>query len=181
MFKSIRQKAKKRLKEKKGSMLIEYVIGLLMLVVFVGFCLDLIFIGHKQYYIGQEMATISRVMSVQSGAEHSTPSGFPGGSKSYQTSSEILQQLEKVADAAGFKRSDWDLYIEEINGKGQVVRSGVLTENTDFKADYLDKISIEFRGTYHWDAISGAIPGLGSDRSINIKRISMAEYIRDYD
>lgn len=177
MFKLVRQK----LKNKKGSILIEYAIGLLMLVIFVGFTLDMILIGHKYYYIGEEMANVARVLSVQSGSETKTPVGFPGGNTAYQTSSEILERLNKVTDAAGFKNGEWELYIEEINDKGQVIRSGVLTPDTNFEATHLNKIAVEFRGKYQWKAISAVVPGADKDRTLKIKRIAMAEYIRSYD
>lgn len=181
MLKKTRQKLKKRINNEKGSMLIEYVIGLLMFVVFVAFCLDVLFIGHKHYFIGEEMGNISRTISVQSGAENSTPSGFPGGSKAYKTSSEITDRVTKVARAAGFKDDDWELYIEEIDHNGTTVRSGVLTSQTNFKANYLNKVSITFRGTYRWDVLGAGVPGVNGDRDFNIKRIAMAEYLRDYD
>lgn len=172
---------KKRIKNKKGSIVIEYAIGLLMLVVFIAFVLDMLIIGHKHYYIGEEMANVARVLSVQSGAELATPVGFPGGSQAYQTSSEIIERMNKVAEAAGFERHEWELYIEEIDGNGNVVKSGVLTEDTNFEAEYLNKIAVEFRGTYQWKAVSGVVPGIGKDRVLNIKRITMAEYVRKYD
>lgn len=181
MFKAIQQKVRKQLKEKKGSMLIEYVLGLLMLTVFVGFCLDVVFVGHKHYYVGEEMAHISRVLAIQSGVEQYTPTGFPGGSQSYQTSKEIIDRMEKVANAAGFERDQWDLYYTETNGQGIVVRKGVLSEDTTFQADYLDKISIEFKGKYRWNVLSTVVPGMDTDRTLTIKRISMAEYLRNYD
>lgn len=180
-LKQIRRHLQKRLKDKKGSMIIEYTIGLLMLVVFVAFCLDMIIIGHKHYYIGEEMANVARTLSVQSGAELTTPVGYPGGSRAYQTSSEIIQRMNKVAEVAGLEKDEWELYIEEIDGNGNVVRSGILTEETNFEANYLNKIAVEFRGVYQWKAMSGAIPGIGKDRVLNIKRIAMAEYVRSYD
>jgi len=171
----------KRLKSKKGSILIEYVIGLLMFVVFLAFCVDAVIIGYKHYYIGDGIAAISRTLAVQSGAEVATPQGFPGGDTAYMTSKEILERFQQIADVAGFKEGDWGLYYEEIDTNGNVVKSGQLTEKTNFKATYLNKISIEFRGTYQWRALSGAIPGIGRDRILTIKRTSMAEFVRSYD
>lgn len=181
MFEILMRKLKKKLDENRGSMLIEYSIGLLMLVVFVAFCLDMIIVGHKHYYIGEEMSNVSRVISVQSGAELITPARYPGGSESYQTSSEIIDRMDKVAKVAGFKRDEWELYIEEIDSNGNVIRSGALTPETNFEAEHLNKVAVEFRGIYRWDAMAGSVPGIGADRKLNVKRIAMAEYIRNYD
>lgn len=181
MLKSLKHKIRKRLKNKKGSMIIEYAIGLLMFTVFVAFVLDLFIIAHKHYYIGQEIAYVARTASVQSGFESITPKGFPGGSTAYQTSSEILNRFEKVAEAAGFEPDEWQLVYEEIDHNGNVVEKGVLKKNTHFEAEYLNKISIEFQAKYEWKALSGGLPFVGGERDMNVKRIVMAEYIRSYD
>ena len=180
MNKRIKQ-MRKKLKERKGSIFIEYTIGLLMLVVFVAFCVDILLIGHKHYYIGEEMGNISRTLSVQSGAEMMTPTGYPGGDEAYQTSGEILSRMELIAEAAGFERSEWDLYVVETNQDGDVVRSGKLSETSDFKADYLNRISVQFSGTFDWAILSSAVPSVGTDKLLEIERISMAEYLRNYD
>lgn len=181
MYKKIRFNLKKRLRSQEGSMLIEYVIGMLVFIVFVAFCLDVVFVGHKHYYIGQEMANVARTISVQSGAEQVTPTGFTGGNKSYQTSGKILNRMEKVAKVAGFKDGEWELYVEETDQNGKVVRKGILTEKSNFKADYLNKVSVEFRGKYRWDVLASGVPGINSERELKIKRIAMAEYLRNYD
>jgi|HigsolmetaAR206D_1030411.scaffolds.fasta_scaffold00003_140 hypothetical protein len=175
-------KLKQRLKDESGSMLIEYVLGGLMFVVFVAFCLDLLGIATRHHLIGQEMNTIARTLSVQSGTTAETPHGFPGGDQAYFTSSEILDRMKKVAHAAGFRDGEWELYLEETDANGNVVRSGVLTDKSNFQCDYLDKISIQFRGTYQWgNSIASGIPGISEKRYMNVERIVMAEYLRNYD
>src|SRR5690625_2761867 len=145
---------KLKLKDSKGSMFIEYTIGLLLLVVFVAFCVDVILIGHKHYYIGEELGTIARTLSVQSGAEITTPTGFPGGEEAYRTSGEIIDRMEVIANAAGFDESEWSLYVLETNHNGDVVQRGELTHGTDFRAEYMNRISVQFVGTFNWEVLS---------------------------
>lgn len=181
MLINIKSKLKDRLNNNKGSMLIEYVIGLLMFVVFVAFAIDLIMVGHKHYYIGQEMANISRTLSVQSGIEEKAPNGFPGGNKSYQTSSQVLKRMDQIAKTAGFEDDEWEIYLEEKDSTGKVVRKGTLQDNTNLKAEYLNQISLEFHGTYKWSVLSAGVPGVDAERNLTIKRIAMAEYVRNYE
>lgn len=170
-----------RIKNNKGSMLIEYVVGMLVFLIFVGFCLDTVFIGHKHFYMGQEMSTIARTISVQSGAESSTPSNFPGGSTAYQTSSEIITRLEKVAKTAGFKSGEYKLEITETTPKGTIVKQGELKAGTNFQASYLNKITITFTGQYEWGMLSTIIQGHDFTKQLIVERVAMAEYMRDYD
>lgn len=177
MHRKIR-KMRQKIKEKKGSIFIEYALGLLLLVTFVAFCVDAILIGHKHYYIGEEMGNISRTLSVQSGAEVVTPRGYPGGSNAYKTSGEIMQRLEKVASAAGFERDEWDVYVVEKNADGVVVKSGKLTPTTNFNVAYMNQISIQFSGVFDWAVLSSIVPFLGNDRYLEVERISIAEFFR---
>jgi len=176
------RKWKRRLTDESGSMFLEYVIGSLMFVVFVAFCLDLLGIAARHQLIGQEIGYIARILSVQSGTTAETPHGFPGGERAYLTSSEILDRMEKVAKAAGFRDGEWELYVEETDANGNVVQSGVLTDKSNFQCDYLNKISVQFRGSYRWgnSAVSG-IPGIHRKQQMNVERIVMAEYLRNYD
>ena len=110
-----------------------------------------------------------------------TPTGFPGGDKAYKTSGEILERMNKVAEAAGFAPDEWSLFVIETDQDGNIVRSGKLTSNSDFKADYMNRISVQFSGTFDWAVLSSAIPSVGKDRYLEMERISMAEYLRNYD
>lgn len=180
-MKNLKNKIKNRIKERKGSIFIEYAIGLLIFVVFVGFCVCVLTIGLKHYYIGEEMAVLQRTVSVQSGFETKTPTQFPGGGTAYQTSKEIYNAMDTVATNVGFEKGSWKLYYEETDNSGKVVRSGYLSKDTEFKADYQDKISIQFIGKYNWDVLSTSIPGIAGDKIMSVERIAFAEYIRNYD
>lgn len=169
-------------KDERGATLLEYVIGLLMFVVFVAFSLDILFVATRYHLMGREVNDIARALSVQSGTTAEVPYGFPGGDDAYLTSSEILNRITKTARAVGFEDHEWELYLEETDANGNVVRSGVLTEKSNFPVDYLNKITVHFRGTYRWsNSAASGIPGIGRERTMSIKRVVMAEYLRNYD
>lgn len=173
---------KNRVRNERGAMLLEYVIGLLMFVVFVAFCLDILFIATRYHLIGREVNDIARALSVQSGTTIETPYGFPGGDEAYLTSSEIIDRITKTARAVGFEDGNWELYVEEVDANGNVLRSGVLTPESNFPVDYLNKIRVHFRGTYRWsNSAASGIPGINRDRKMSIERVVMAEYLQNYN
>lgn len=180
MFKINKHLIKKKMKEKKGSAFIEYTVGLLMLVVFVGFSLDLITIANKHFFISSEMSKVARTLSVQSGVQQYTPNGFPGGDESYKSSSELLEEIREEASTVGFKDDEWEVHYKEINHSGNVVKEGVLTNETEFNVDYLNKISVTFIGKYDWNLIDSMVPVGEKDHKMTISRMSMAEFVRDY-
>lgn len=178
MFKRL----KEHLSETAGFTIIEYVIGMLVFVVFIAFCLDILFIATRYHIIGQEVGYVARMLSVQSGTTVETPHGFPGGERAYLSSGEIVDRIGRVAQRMGFEDGEWELYVEEKDPNGNVIRSGLLTEESHFPVDYLNRITVRFTGTYRWkNSLASSIPGINRERYMNIERVVMAEFIRNYD
>lgn len=180
-FATVRQIFRKKIKKEEGSSLIEYVIGLLLLIMFSAFCLEFIVIANKYHFVGSEMTELARTVSIQGGIENQTPKGYPGGNKAYQTSSEITTKLQQITEMVGIQNNEWTVTYKEIDNDGKVIKEGTLQSNTQFRAERSHKISLEFQARYRWSVLGMMVPGLSTDRTMTITRMGVSEYIRSYD
>lgn len=170
-----------KLKEEKGSSVIEFAIALLMFVLLVAFFVDMLTIGGKRFLIAQETTTISRVIGVQGGVSSAVPTGYPGGDRSYLTSLELYKKInDKMADT-NIQTDEWTATLTEYNTQGQIIRELQLTPQTDFRVDYMHSMDIAISASYQWTLMNFISGGMLNDASVGAKRHTVSEFKYNFD
>jgi len=178
----IRTLIKKRLGNKKGSAMIEYTIGLLLLVSLVCFLFDVIIIAQKQYIVSQQANLLARELGVQGGVYSTVPQGFPGSDTNYVRSSEMYNSIQKNLENAGFStaKQEWSVKITTYTKTGAVASSSNLGQSSQIKADYGIPIDVTITFKYKWTLWGQIFPGLSQITS-NTSRHSVSEFKYNYD
>lgn len=174
---------KKKLKNnnKKGSSAIEFVFGLLVFVILVGFTSDIVVITNKQYVVSQTANEIVRQMSLQGGIKRTTPVGFPGGTGAYTSSAELKKLLDSRFADEGIKVEEWNLELTEYDASGYLVSKKTLSNTTNFEIDYRNNFDIKITYNYHWGLLGNIVPTMSKDRTVEQKRSAVSEFKYDYN
>lgn len=178
----IRTLIKKRLGNKKGSAMIEYTIGLLLLVTLVCFLFDVIIIAQKQYVVSQQANLLARELAVQGGVYPSVPQGFPGNDTNYIRTSEMYSAVKNNLEKAGFSttKGEWSVNVITYTKTGAIASNGTLGSTSSIKADYGIPIDVTINFKYKWTLWGQIVPGL-SQISANTSRHSVSEFKYNYD
>lgn len=177
------RKIKVKLKDKKGSSVIEFAVGLLLFVIFTAFVVDLLVAGGKRFNIGQEATDISRTLAKQGGVMSAVPKGYPGGSAGYLNSGQMIAKIEDRMIRSGFQRygqGDWNVTLTEYDENGNQVRSGLLTPSSNFKVDYMHSFDIKINGEYTWKLMNVIVGDSLSEQTVTAKRHAVSEYKYDF-
>lgn len=174
-------KIKSKLKNREGSSVIEFAIGLLLFVLLTAFVVDMLFVGNKRFLVAREATEISRMMAVQGGVKSITPVGYPGGNKTYTTSRELLKNIDTAMTNAGVKEG-WSVTLTKYNKQGQIIKQGYLTEKTNLEVDYMESMDVEIHATYKWLLMSQFdFVGLKEEADVGAKRHSVSEFKYNFD
>lgn len=178
----IRTVINKRLSNKKGSAMIEYTIGLLLLVTLVCFLFDVIVIAQKQYIVSQQANLLARELAVQGGVSTRIPTGFPGNDTNYISSSEMYTAVKNNLEKAGFSttKGEWSVNVVTYNKSGGVASNSTLSSVSSITADYGVPIDVTINFKYKWTLWGQIVPGL-SQISANTSRHSVSEFKYNYD
>lgn len=172
----------KRLNNKKGSAMIEYTIGLLLLVTLVCFLFDVIIIAQKQYIVSQQANLLTRELAVQGGVLTTVPQGFHGNDINYIRSSEMYTAVKNNLEKAGISttKGEWSVNIITYTKSGAIASNNNLSSSSNIKADYGIPIDVTINFKYNWTLFSQIMPGL-SQISANTSRHSVSEFKYNYD
>lgn len=162
---------KKATKDKRGSMAIEMMIGMITFIIVLCFLVDLLMLGWKFAVISQTNSYVTRTAGLQGGIMASAPNGFPGGDTAYISSSEMRADIEKSFSGA---KIDASKYSVIVNG-ADLSKGGSTGE-----VDYREPIDTSIQVKYEWELISNFIPGkLG--QTLSSKRSAVSEFKYRYD
>lgn len=167
-------KQKKIKKDKRGSMAIEIVIGMLAFLYVLCFMNDLLVLSWKFSAISQINTKIARQAGVQGGFLTRPPTAYPGGNNSYTTIGELKTMVTDHLSKAGIKEDEWVL---KIDGR-QVLGGGSMAPTSEI--EYRETFETELIITYEWKAINGIVPGNLSN-SLTSKRPGMSEWKYKYN
>lgn len=158
------------MKNKKGSMAIEIIIGCMMFLLVMCFFLDITTLTWKLSVISQANTYIARTVGIQGGVKPSAPTGFPGGNTAYESSTEILDKVKQSFNNAKIADTEYQIYINNTLLKG----------STNIETDYESMLTTKIIVNYKWDMLSNFIPGSLS-HSIVSNRAVMSEFKYRYD
>ncbi|HCL4480276.1 TPA: hypothetical protein N2D99_002364 [Clostridium botulinum] len=174
------KKILRKLKDKKGSAMIEYCIGLFILVIFICFLTDVIIIAQKQFIVSQQANTLSRQLGIQGGIRTSAPIGYPGGERAYADSREVFDKLNKNFSNAGLKNSEWDIILVAYDKYGNESYRTNLNDRTIFTVDYRGSMNINITYKYKWSIWGQIVPGL-KEQTRTTNRHTISEFKYNYD
>lgn len=139
----------KKLKEKKGVSSIEFVIGLMILLMIACFLLDVMILGFQLQSYSSINSNFTRTLAVQGGVRTSAPTGYPGGNLAYTNSSALNQIVRTNMESSGIQPGSYQIRVNGIN----------FGSNSNIEVDYLGNIRTEIVLTYRWAFTSNFIPG----------------------
>ena len=158
-------------KDKEGSLAIEMVIGMLMMLMVFCLLMDILILTWKFSVIGQTNSYLARTASTQGGVLGTAPQGFPGGNMAYVDSNEMRNTVQARFAAAGIMPGDYQILI---NGRN------ITNGGTTGEIDYLTPFNTEIRVQYRWDFVNNIIPGQ-LRHTISSERVTMSEFKYRYD
>jgi hypothetical protein len=174
-------KIKNKLKDKKGSAVIEFAIALIIFVTLTAFLVDMLMVGGKRFLIARETTEISRVIGIQGGVSSAVPTGYPGGDRAYMTSLELYKRIDSRMEKSKIETDEWVATLTEYDKTGREIREIHLTPQTSFKVDYMNSMDIKIGATYNWTLMSYITGGLLDDAEVGAKRHTVSEFKYDFD
>lgn len=167
----------KRIKNrKKGSSAIEFVVGLLIFVLLMGFFVDMFLITNKQYTVAKQANVITRQLSVQGGVQQAMPPGYSGTNETYVNSRELYYNIRATLDGAGIETEEYSVTLTSYDENGSIKEKIPLSPSTSFLVDYQDRFDIRIDYSYEWTITGQLVPGMGNERQSNQVRSSVSEY-----
>lgn len=168
------------IKNEKGSIAIEAVIGTLMLLTCLVVIMDLVVITWKSNLISQVSTQVARQVGVQGGYLHSAPTGFPGGNNAYTNPYQLGQMLTEQFRSAGIEDHDWAIIIKGSDGREYEYSANRTTITSQY--DYQEVVKVEAKLDYEWE-LSQIILPLLKDKTYTLtsKRSALSEWKYDYD
>lgn len=168
-------KMRKTLKNKKGSISINYLVSFLIFLVVVSFMFDMFVLSYKQFMINKECTAISNQIGHQSGIMNTTPFNFPGGDESYVTVKELYDNVDSFMRR--FEVKDWSV---EISSEGKENHYLLLDPSSSgFNCDYGDYILVKINYNYKWNLWSNVI-SRNLESSYVMKSNATGEYLHDF-
>jgi len=158
-------------KDKKGAMALEIVIGIFTFIIVLCFLVDLLMLSWKFAVISSTNSYVARTAGIQGGILATAPDGFPGGNTAYISTNEMRNKLNDNFKSAGIESGK---YSVKVNGK--TVSSGASTG----EVDYRQPVTTEINVTYKWDLMSNFVPG-DLTQTMTSTRSSMSEFKYRYD
>lgn len=153
----------------RGSMVIEIVIGVFILLIVLSLLVDLIILSWRFIVIGQTASYVTRTAAIQGGIHAVAPEGHPGD---YLNLAQFNNFLKNSFDRAGIAPSDYKVFVN-----GREVSAMVPTP----EIDYLEPVEVEIRVNYKWQLMSNFIPWADIEQTITSKRSALSEYKYRYD
>ncbi len=152
---------------KSGSMTIEMIIALFILVILVCAVTDVAVLGYRFFALNMSNSFLARTTALQGGVMSFPPTGFGGGSAAYQDRTEISNILTRNFSNAGI--TSWQGKINDINFR-----------NSDVFVDYGYPIVTELSIVHSWTLLSNFIPGTINQTLIS-RRVAVSEFKRNYN
>lgn len=151
---------------KRGSLVIEIAIGIIIFVYVLAFLADVIVIGNKLRTISNVNNYLARTVGIQGGLASSPPSGYP--SNAYVSKSQMIDFIDQTFNAAGIKSNEWS---GKINGRN------IFNDN---HVDYGFPITTELTVNYQWNLLKHLLPGKW-DGTVTSKRVVVSEFKQRYE
>jgi hypothetical protein len=173
LFEQIKSKINKIRYQRKGSIALEIVIGMLVFILAVSFLLDLIFIGYKMVILSQASSDFTRAMEVQGGISYWAPSAYPSGS--YVNSTQMYDSI--IAELPGLPGDPTQLWYSVNGGGWQYFSPYDWMSVVPFGQEIQTKIIVP----YKWTFTGNFIPGLAwITPSLDVVRTTHSEYWENY-
>jgi hypothetical protein len=180
-WKSMIRKIREKLKNREGSSVIEFAIGLMLFVLLTAFLVDMLMIGSKRYLIARETTEVSRLIGIQGGVSSAVPTGYPGGDRAYLTSLELYKQINERMEQSKIQNDEWKATLSEYNKSGQKIREIELTPTTSFQVDYMNSMDIKIGASYHWNLMSIITGGALDVAEVGAVRHTVSEFKYNFD
>lgn len=174
------KKLYKKINNKKGSNIINGVLGLFIFIILVAFFVDIATIMWKSIVTTQLTNSLERTLCIQSGVQTNVPTGFPGGNNNYVTSSQLYNDLKtQLKNKANI--DDFSVKIKSYDKNGDSNRTTTFNKNTKLQVDYRGRIQVQLKTHYTWGFIGNLIPSLKQDKDFVAIRSGVTEFKYDYD
>lgn len=183
----------KKAKKKRGSILLESVLGcLVVLFVFCAIC-DMVIMSNRNSTITDTCKELARTLSVQGGALDNKPAGF---ASNYYTISELSKLIHQNMIAMGFKEGEWTVSVkytrvyddktnESKDEDAQQVIIGFDTDGNEYYTrtlmiDYLSNFTVTMEADYNWTFLRGFLNKKKSTLRVSLPGTSEFKYNYDY-
>lgn len=164
-------KIKRLVKDKKGAIeSLYHVIGVIMLLLSLGAFLDFMIVQQKIQTSNQFATEVARVAGIQGGILNRAPLGYPGGSRAYINSKDIMDMAERVFQGVGITS---DRYRIKING------TTITNTRGSSEIDYKSPIEVEVAIQYDYMFL-GRVLGW-RDVVFTSRRVAVSEWKYNYD
>lgn len=180
-------------KKKRGSIVIEAVMGTMVaIVVFCAIC-DLVILSNRNSTMTDTAKELARTISVQGGALDTKPAGF---ASNYYTMSELAQMIEANMEAAGFRDEDYRISIQYTRIYDDDTNEAQDTDGTQvimgfdddgnfyysptLKIDYLSNFTITVESAYQWIFLGFLTGGDVTKLTVSMPGTSEFKYNYDY-
>lgn len=180
-------------RKKKGSTMIEAVLGTMVFLIIFMAVMDMIVVSHRYTMLTDTVKEFTRTLSVQGGALDVKPAGF---ASNYYTISDLAAMVKKNMDNAGYRAGEWNVVIEytryydpstntitDYDGTQTIL--GFDSSNNYFydptlDIDYLSNFTVTIRGQYRWNFLKYFIGSKTTTLLVSMPGISEFKYNYDY-
>lgn len=169
----------KPLKNKRGMLMIEYVMSFMIIVMLISFLYDLTLVVVQRNRAMTVLQSMARVVQVQSGIEPTRPTYFPTTGDSYLRSSVFMQRATALLEGTGIDSTGISIEITGTNLSGSSVTE-VVDAHTDLQLKYKTPFTIKLTYEHQFTLWAQFIPGLERVQQ-EITTVGLAEYKQNFD
>lgn len=101
-----------KVKDKKGSSTLEFVICMLIFVMVTAFIVDLFIVSYKHYVVSANCTKAVRVLAIQGGISNDIPDNYPGGELNYMNNTEFRKYLNELANTVQGNPGSMKVYLD---------------------------------------------------------------------
>ncbi len=155
---------KKLKKDRRGVIEpINFAICIMILIVALGFFLDILRIGQQMQAVSRLNTEFARIVAAQGGISNSVPANYPGGDDNYVTLGEFRRTVDNVARSSGITGG---INIERNPG-----------DRIEFRHEFTTGLSFQYR----WNMLDAMIPGRLPPGTYHSGRAGVSEFKHNYD
>lgn len=176
MFNEIKQK----IKERKGSSTIDFVISLLIFIILFSFVFDFFFIAYRQHQVSRLTTDVTRVVALQSGVLPKAPRNYPGGEMNYYAIDDLDTGILRYMEDLGITNYKVTISMQDRNSNSSPVKSFVLSSSSSgYNTDYRGEITVTIEYNFKRGIWRNLFPIADGHRVVT--RTGYGEYKHDYN
>ena len=168
--------SKKLKKDNKGSIIIEAIVGVMLMLGIFCFLFDLLFVIWKSSTVAQLATTVARQAGIQGGYLNKAPAGFPGGDNAYVSLGEVIKQIDNQLTSSGIPSDKWQLKIN-----GRTYTSSTSGSASTGEIDQKEEIRVSLVVENNWKMTSSYIPAINPTNIISANRTTLSEWKYNFD